>query len=295
MVDTLLAGIKTSFPWESSSVHPQKRNSELLGGVLQRQNLHFHITTERNPICLQSGRAGRLRVSAILHDAERYEPANVPLVKVCGVTNVRDAIMAAEAGAKYVGMILWPKSKRSVSVDAAKAIAHAVRMHQSEPVGVFVDENAATIEKCCNAADIHIAQLHGEGARSSCWDLPSHLKRIYVLHVDKKGAIQTKLPISSSVDWILLDSVQGGSGHTFDWKEFKAPAPTSKHGWFLAGGLNPDNVASAISILKPSGVDVSSGVTQPDGILKDHARISAFINAVKSCHTFMEREKGHII
>ncbi|KAH7430252.1 hypothetical protein KP509_09G090300 [Ceratopteris richardii] len=93
--------------------------------------------------------------------------------------------------------------------------------------------------------------------------------------------MQTQLPEADLVDWILLDSMQGGSGHSFDWGNFKAPRIKSKQGWLLAGGLKPENVARAISILKPDFVDVSSGVTMPDGLLKDPSRISAFMNAVR--------------
>lgn len=236
---------------------------------------------------LQARRGKRLELAAILQDAStdavKSESLKAPLVKICGVTNVKDAIMAAQAGARYVGMILWQKSKRSISIETAKAIAYAVRIHKAEPVGVFVDEDADMIERCCNLASIGIAQLHGEGARLSLTKLPSDLKTIYVLHVDKNGVIQTALPATDQVDWILLDSLQGGSGHTFDWEKLKALSFNSKSGWLLAGGLNPENVATAISTLKPSAVDVSSGVTMPDGLLKDPARVSAFMNAVKSC------------
>lgn len=217
-------------------------------------------------------------------DVEKHATVvKVPMVKICGVTNVNDAILAAQAGAKFVGMILWPKSKRSISIDTAKDIAHAVRLHEAEPVGVFVDEDAVTIEKCCNAANIGIAQLHGEGARLSLTKLPSHLVTIYVLHVDQSGVVQTPLPEANLVDWILLDSLQGGSGHSFDWERLKDLSLKSKCGWLLAGGLKPENVATAISILKPDLVDISSGVTMPDGLLKDPTRIFAFMSAVKGC------------
>lgn len=217
-------------------------------------------------------------------DVEKHATTSkVPMVKICGVTNVHDAILAAQAGAKFVGMILWPKSKRSVTVDIAEDIAHAVRLHKAEPVGVFVDEDALTMEKCCNAANISIAQLHGEKARLSLLKLPSHIATIYVLHVDHGGLLQTPLPEANIADWILLDSLQGGSGHSFDWEKLKDVSLKSKRGWLLAGGLKPENVATAISILKPDIVDVSSGVTMPDGLLKDPVRISAFMSAVKGC------------
>ncbi|KAH7430253.1 hypothetical protein KP509_09G090400 [Ceratopteris richardii] len=91
-------------------------------------------------------------------DADSQTMERPPAVKICGVTNVNDGLIAAQAGATFVGMILWPNSKRSVSIHAAKEIAHAVRMHGAEPVGVFVDENAETIERWCKETNINIAQ-----------------------------------------------------------------------------------------------------------------------------------------
>ena len=82
-----------------------------------------------------------------------------PIVKMCGITSAEDAAMAARAGATYVGMIVWPKSKRSVSVSLARDIAAAARESGAEPVGVFVEENAAEIERVCDAAGLSIAQV----------------------------------------------------------------------------------------------------------------------------------------
>jgi phosphoribosylanthranilate isomerase len=92
---------------------------------------------------------------------------SVPLVKMCGITTVHDAVLAAKAGAKFIGMILWPKSKRSVSLNVAKEISKAAREHGAEPVGVFVEEDAKEIEQACDATNIAFVQLHGDRARSA--------------------------------------------------------------------------------------------------------------------------------
>ncbi|XP_024026842.1 N-(5'-phosphoribosyl)anthranilate isomerase 1, chloroplastic-like, partial [Morus notabilis] len=86
----------------------------------------------------------------------------------------------------------------------------------------------------------------------------------------------------SLVDWILVDSAKGGSGKGFNWTQFKLPTIRSRHGWLLAGGMKPENVCEAVSLLKPHGVDVSSGICTSDGIQKDQSRISSFMNAVQS-------------
>lgn len=208
-----------------------------------------------------------------------------PLIKMCGITSAEDAAAAAIAGADYVGMIVWPKSKRSVCVSLAREIAAAARENGAEPVGVFVDESAAEIERACSDADLTIAQLHGDGARASLLQgLPESLKVIYVLHANKNGVIQTSFPQSDSgplVEWVLVDGLQGGSGEQFDWRNFQVPSMKSRRGWLLAGGLTPSNVATALSLVAPNAVDVSSGIAGSDGICKDPARIQAFIKAVQ--------------
>ncbi len=98
------------------------------------------------------------------------------LIKVCGIVNKHDAKLAAQAGADFVGMILWPKARRSVSIDTAAEISEAARQHGASPVAVFVDEDFADIVRTCKAAGIGTAQLHGKGARASLTDLPNWLK-----------------------------------------------------------------------------------------------------------------------
>ncbi len=83
------------------------------------------------------------------------------------------------------------------------------------------------------------------------------------------------------MQWLLIDGQQGGSGQTLPWSKLKVPNNLAERGWLLAGGLNPDNVAEAVSELHPTVVDVSSGVTQNDGITKDKQKVAAFIAAVK--------------
>ena len=83
------------------------------------------------------------------------------------------------------------------------------------------------------------------------------------------------------VQWLLIDGQQGGSGQALPWAKMQVPERIADRGWLLAGGLHPDNVAEAVSILHPTVVDVSSGVTKGDGITKDKDRIIAFITAAK--------------
>lgn len=102
--------------------------------------------------------------------------------------------MAAEAGADFIGMILWQKAKRAVSIDRAKAIVEAAKLHGAQPVGVFVDEDATTISSVCSAIGLGIAQLHGEVARKAVSELPPSIDTIYVMQCDQHGRLQSTAP-----------------------------------------------------------------------------------------------------
>lgn len=116
------------------------------------------------------------------------------LIKICGITSAEDAQLAVAAGADFIGMIMWPKAKRSVAPSVAQAIATVARQHGAQAVGVFVDEDARTIEDRCREAGIGVAQLHGDVARQALGSLPHTLQVIYVMHADSDGVIQTQQP-----------------------------------------------------------------------------------------------------
>ncbi|KAJ3692219.1 hypothetical protein LUZ60_012569 [Juncus effusus] len=208
-----------------------------------------------------------------------------PTVKMCGITSPKDAESAARAGASLIGMILWPGSKRSVTPKVAREISKAARDCGARPVGVFVDDDLDTVLRVSDASDVEFIQLHGDETRALLPKLIDKNKIIYVLHANEAGNLMNNLPCEdycSLVDWVLVDSAKGGSGKGFNWKEFKLPSVESKNGWLLAGGLHPENVKEAFSLLQPDGVDVSSGICGPDGINKDLCKIEKFMSNLRS-------------
>ncbi len=115
-------------------------------------------------------------------------------VKICGITSADDATLAASAGAAFVGLIAWPKAKRSVSTTTAQDIANAAREHGATPIAVFVEETAEQIAEYCQAAGIDHAQLHGDAARTQLPDLPAWLHVVYVAQAAQDGQLQTTAP-----------------------------------------------------------------------------------------------------
>ncbi|KAL4184502.1 hypothetical protein AMTRI_Chr10g225940 [Amborella trichopoda] len=223
--------------------------------------------------------------AAKLSPSKEALQVSIPLVKMCGITSAKDAAVAIEAGASFIGMIVWPNSKRSVSIQVAQEISRVARDNGVDPVGVFVDEDADQILKASDAANLELVQLHGDGARAAFPIVSQHRSVIYVLHADESGKLLNGISDDESLaspDWVLVDSLCGGSGKGFDWRRFSLPHISTKNGWLLAGGLNPENVSEAVSVLRPDGVDVSSGICGFDGIEKDPSQIFSFMSNIRS-------------
>lgn len=196
-------------------------------------------------------------------------------VKICGVTRREDALVAAGSGADFIGFIFVTGTPRYIEAEHAREIIEAVRSrgHQARFVGVFRNSGAAAIRDIARRSDIEIVQLHGNEDESLMLSLP--------LPVIRAVGVRESVPNRFSVhaDWLLFDTPGGGSGNQFEWRlleGLEVPAP-----FFLAGGLSPDNVRDAISVVRPFGVDVSTGVEAAPGI-KDHDLVRSFIERAKA-------------
>jgi phosphoribosylanthranilate isomerase len=191
-------------------------------------------------------------------------------IKICGITNLEDAQTAVEAGADAVGFVFYPKSPRYVNVETVKAITAQIPA-KIEKVGVFVDQ--AKEVPGLTAIQMHFT--NGQGKLPNTW-----LKKYLVL------SPKTPAPLEGHIDAIFLDSgtveQPGGTGQTFDWEASRPLVENLSKSYrvVVAGGLTPANVAEAIRILRPWGVDVSSGVEASPG-KKDPQKIRDFIDAVK--------------
>lgn len=202
-------------------------------------------------------------------------------IKICGLKQPDMAYAAACAGANFIGLIFVPSSNRAISAQAALAIADAARAGGAIPVAVFTQASANSMLTICHSAHIDWVQLHGDYAREQQHLLPEHFHRIYVQTVSAQGVINPDHGVNQLMpnrDYLLFDGMQAGSGQRFNWQNFSYAGDLP---WFLSAGLTPDNVAAAITQLRPSGVDISSGVENASGE-KDLRLIKKFIHAVQS-------------
>jgi len=211
-------------------------------------------------------------------------------VKICGISHPAHAVIAAEAGADFIGLHLAP-SRRQVTPERAKAIVDAVRSSSDNPpklVGVFVDADSAEMNRLAEEVGFDMAQLSGDEDPDTIAEIERPV--IKALHVPAGppsvvawAGIRRGLAIVREAEALpLLDTKveghAGGTGRSFDWEVARQLAEEFE--FMLAGGLTPENVAKAVAYVLPWAVDVSSGV-ETDGV-KDPAKIRAFIAVVRA-------------
>ena len=190
-------------------------------------------------------------------------------VKICGLSTKEAVKTAVSAGADYIGFVFAP-SKRQVTLEQAIELAKFIPSH-IQKVGVFVSPSRAELLEAVDKVGLDFVQVHGQVVDKLFENLPC--ASIQAVQVDGNGHVP-----NSQADYLLFDALVAGSGQTFDWGRLHTTELAQP--FFIAGGLNEDNVARAIQHFTPFAVDVSSGV-ETDG-QKDHEKIRRFIERVKN-------------
>ena len=204
-------------------------------------------------------------------------PPRKTLVKICGVTTPEQALSCVAAGADWIGLNGWPKSKRFIPLERMQEITHALP-NDVTAVGVFVNASADTLHEAVEVGGVTCLQLHGDEPPEF-----AHALRVPWFRAFRPGP---EFRLQDIDDYgqtrFLLDAYQpghyGGTGQTLDWE--LAQQATHHGDLLLAGGLTPANVAEAIRRVQPFGVDTASGVESAPGF-KDLAKVRAFVHAVR--------------
>jgi phosphoribosylanthranilate isomerase len=202
----------------------------------------------------------------------------VTRVKICGITRLEDAELAASLGAWALGFNLWTGSSRYVEEAVAAGIARQVR-RRAELVGVFVNPTLDEIARAVDAIGLTHIQLHGDEGPSFALEARRRTGAKVIKAARVAGGADLQSLERFHTDFHLLDTavegMRGGSGQSWDWS--LAAQRRSKVPMLLAGGLTAENVADAIATVRPYGVDVASGVEASPGV-KDPAKLEAFLS-----------------
>jgi phosphoribosylanthranilate isomerase len=214
-------------------------------------------------------------------------------VKICGITRLEDALLAAQLGADAVGFVFFEKSPRFISPKVVAEIALQLPAHVAR-VGVFVDPQPSFTLEAVEAVGLDAIQLHGI---SDPQKLTAFEKRPLILAIAVKDQmiLQTVVELAPLVDALLLDTyhpaLPGGTGKTFNW-ELAAPVAEQFH-IILAGGLTPGNVSAAVKTVRPYAVDVSSGVEVAPGI-KDPEKLTLFFKNLREYRRGWKPQKDRL-
>jgi phosphoribosylanthranilate isomerase len=209
------------------------------------------------------------------------------IIKICGLTRPGDAAFAVQAGADWLGLNFWPRSRRFVERSQASEVAAAARATRPDVVlvGIFVDQPADEVIEVVESLGLDHAQLHGD-------ESPDYVRRIGRRAV-KAIALAGPRDLARLDDYacatFLLDTPspgRGGSGALGDWSLARRAA--ASHRVLLAGGLTPDNVAAAIAAVSPHGVDTASGVESLPGH-KEATLVERFVAAARAAFAARER------
>ncbi|HUU49790.1 MAG TPA: phosphoribosylanthranilate isomerase [Nitrospinota bacterium] len=202
-------------------------------------------------------------------------------IKICGITNLEDALFAAECGADALGFVQYKKSPRYIEKKRAKEIIEKLPPF-IKTVGVFVNSDLNVILETASNCSFDLVQLHGDEDLKFCKEIKKKIRLIKAFRIKNRDSIKDISKFSSLVNTFLIDThlegKYGGTGICFDWSIVRE---AKKYGnIILAGGLNRENISLVLRNIKPYGVDVSSGVEISPGV-KDKKKVEAFIKTIK--------------
>jgi phosphoribosylanthranilate isomerase len=211
-------------------------------------------------------------------------------IKICGITQPAQGRAIAELGATALGFICVPKTPRYVAPEQIRAVVERLPIDPSgqptvDRIGVFVNSSLAEIRQTVAIGHLNAVQLHGTESPDFCFQVRSALPGVEIikaLRIPGPEALGQAHCYEGWVDTLLLDAYHptqaGGTGTTLDWPTLKKFRPSCP--WLLAGGLNPDNVRSALALVQPDGIDLSSGVETAPGD-KDLAQVARLFEQVR--------------
>jgi len=214
--------------------------------------------------------------------ANRGRPTiEMTFIKICGITNLEDALAAAAAGADALGFNFYKPSSRYITPQNAREIVDQLP-ESLLTVGVFVNEESPdAVRSIANEAGIRALQLHGDESPAYCQELAADYYVIKTFAVS--DTFDSRQAEQYEVEAIMLDtkhnSLRGGTGRVFDWSVAQQAASTIPK-LFLAGGLSPENIENAIKTVKPFAVDACSALEACPG-KKNHDRVRVFVNTVR--------------
>lgn len=211
-------------------------------------------------------------------------PNHVVRVKICGITNANDALAAVRAGAHALGFVFHSPSPRFVTPEKAASIISSLPPF-AVAVGVFVNRPREEVESIAVRSGIHVIQLHGNELPEDCIGYRRPVIKAFRVTREKPFPVFARYRVAG----VLVDSgtgsAWGGTGIPVDWNyladHLSTLGQTVRSRLVLAGGLNPENVEQAIRFVRPSAVDVSSGVEEEPG-KKNEKLIKEFMNAVRN-------------
>ena len=205
------------------------------------------------------------------------------IFKICGLKEKTSLLCCARNKVDFFGLIFYEKSPRNITIDKARSLVNFSKNLTIKPVCVFVNHNIDNLKKIISNLSLKYIQLHGEENQSYI----DEIKKDFDLKIIKKISIKTDKDIKQTnnyndIDYLLFDykpdinELPGGNSKTFDWNILKGQ--NIKIPWFISGGINESNIKNIQKLIKPNGIDLSSGVEESKGI-KSNQRIDNLFKA----------------